>query len=131
VTIHNSIIAQNSVADGGAGPDCTGIVTSQGPNFIGSDAGCTLAGAGDDILNQYAFLGPLADNGGPTPTHALLPYSRALDAGSCTTLDGAPLLTDQRGVSRPQGAGCDLGAYESGLSTVPLPETRYLPVIRK
>lgn len=130
MTIHNSIIAQNSVADGGSGPDCTGVVTSQGPNFIGDPTGCTLSGAGDDIFNQYAFLGPLSDNGGPTPTHALLPYSHALNAGSCTDISGAPILTDQRGEPRPQGAGCDLGAFESALSTIPLPETFYLPVIQ-
>ncbi|MFZ1756431.1 MAG: CSLREA domain-containing protein [Caldilineaceae bacterium] len=130
VTIHNSLFAENSVADGGSGPDCTGIVSSQGPNLIGDPAGCTLAGADDDIRNQHAFLGPLTDNGGPTPTHALLPYSPALDAGSCTDISGAPVLTDQRGELRPQGAGCDLGAFESPLSTILLPVIRYLPVIQ-
>lgn len=129
VTIHNSIIAQNSIADGGSGPDCTGIVSSQGPNFFGSADGCTVAGAGDDILNQHAFLGPLADNGGPTLTHALLPYSPALDAGSCTDISGGSVLTDQRGEPRPQGAGCDLGAFESEISTIPLPERLLLPLI--
>ena len=53
-------------------------------------------------------LGPLADNGGPTRTHALLQGSPAIDAAStpdCPT-------TDQRGVVRPQGAACDIGSYE-------------------
>lgn len=53
-------------------------------------------------------LGPLADNGGPTLTMALLPGSPAIDAGSAV---GAP-ATDQRGVPRPQGAGVDIGAFE-------------------
>lgn len=53
-------------------------------------------------------LGPLADNGGPTLTMALLPGSPAIEAGS---LVGAP-ATDQRGVGRPQGAAMDIGAYE-------------------
>nr|BBJ47930.1 hypothetical protein SAVMC3_05590 [Streptomyces avermitilis] len=51
-------------------------------------------------------MGPLADNGGPTDTTALLPGSPALDAA-----DGCP-ATDQRGVARPQGTACDIGAYE-------------------
>ncbi len=53
-------------------------------------------------------LGPLADNGGPTLTMALLPGSPAINAG---TASGAP-ATDQRGVPRPQGAGVDIGAFE-------------------
>lgn len=53
-------------------------------------------------------LGPLADNGGPTQTMALLPGSTAVDhvPTPCGT------TPDQRGVARPQGAGCDAGAYE-------------------
>ena len=52
----------------------------------------------------------LADNGGPTKTHALVPGSPAFDLippGSCT------VTADQRGEPRPQGAGCDAGAYEA------------------
>jgi hypothetical protein len=54
------------------------------------------------------LLGPLADNGGPTQTHALLPSSPAIDAGDN---NGCP-PTDQRGVARPSGLACDIGAYE-------------------
>jgi hypothetical protein len=53
-------------------------------------------------------LGPVADNGGPTPTMALLPASPAIDAGD----DSVCPPTDQRGVTRPQGAACDIGAFE-------------------
>ena len=58
------------------------------------------------------ILGALADNGGPTNTHALGPTSPAIGAASqapdrCTG-------TDQRGVARPQGGACDIGAYEYG-----------------
>ncbi len=59
-------------------------------------------------------LGPLADNGGPTETHALLDFSPAIDAGgdiTCADVGGV----DQRNVPRPQGAGCDIGAYEAVL----------------
>ena len=51
-------------------------------------------------------IGPLADNGGPTPTRALLPKSVAIDAG---TASGAP-ATDQRG--RPRDSSPDIGAFE-------------------
>lgn len=57
-----------------------------------------------------AILGPLANNGGPTPTHALVAGSPAIDAvpGAHSECSG----TDQRGVARPQGVGCDSGAFE-------------------
>ena len=57
-----------------------------------------------------SILAPLADNGGPTPTHALVAGSPAIDAvpGVLPECSG----TDQRGAGRPQGAGCDIGAFE-------------------
>ncbi len=76
-----------------------------------------------DLRFVDPLLGPLADNGGPTPTHALLPGSPALDAipaADCTDDDDddpgtpeVPLARDQRGAVRPQGAGCDIGAFEA------------------
>ena len=75
---------------------------------------------GPNIFGQDPKLGPLADNGGPTPTEALLPGSPALDKGS-----SAGLTTDQRGAPRPfdlkgigsaaGGDGADIGAYERNL----------------
>src|ERR1019366_8634124 len=53
-------------------------------------------------------LGPLANNGGPTLTMALLPGSPAIDAGN-TSLAPA---TDQRGVPRPFSLAADVGAFE-------------------
>ena len=67
-------------------------------------------GAGNTTANPQ--LGPLADNGGPTNTHALLDGSSALDAGTSTD---AP-ATDQRGISRPQGIAFDIGAYERAIA---------------
>jgi hypothetical protein len=58
------------------------------------------------------MLGLLADNGGPTWTHALLPGSPAVYAGSGTDIEGNPVLRDQRCVSRPQGVANDIGAFE-------------------
>jgi hypothetical protein len=67
--------------------------------------------AGDPIIDPK--LAPLADNGGPTFTHALLPGSPAIDAGD----PGSSFSVDQRGVARPIAAGGlpDIGAYEANL----------------
>ena len=65
-------------------------------------------GPGSNIITGDPKLGPLATNGGPTETMALLSGSSALDAGTST---GAPSV-DQRGISRPQGSGYDIGAFE-------------------
>ena len=61
-----------------------------------------------DQPNTDPLLGPLADNGGPTLTHALGVGSPAIDSADA----GACPATDQRGVARPQGAGCDVGSFE-------------------
>ena len=60
--------------------------------------------------NTDPKLGPLANNGGPTLTMALLPGSPAIDAGD-TSLAPA---TDQRGFPRPAGLAADIGAFEYG-----------------
>jgi CSLREA domain-containing protein len=102
-TVHvlNTILAENS------GGNCGGAVTSFGYN-LDDAASCGFAEAGD-LAGLPANLGPLADNGGGTFTHALLPGSPALEAGD----DASCRPTDQRGVSRPQGLHCDIGAFES------------------
>ena len=107
-TLKNTIVANN-----GFGGDCEGPITSAGHN-LSSDSSCGLTGLGD-LSNTSPGLSPLADNGGPTFTHALLPGSPAIDAGSS---DCPPPGTDQRGAARPgdgDGDGtatCDIGAYE-------------------
>lgn len=111
-----------------------GTITSQGhnlsdsaiPGSVASDRGATPAG-----------LAPLAENGGPTATHALYKGSAAIDGANNT---GCP-ATDQRGTTRPQdgdgngSAICDIGAFESD-SELEEPEspdssdTMYLPVVQ-
>ena len=74
--------------------------------------GCPTGVTCDVIITGDPLLGPLADNGGFTQTHALLPGSSAIDKGNS---DPAVCPgTDQRGYTRPIGAGCDIGAYEYG-----------------
>lgn len=83
-------------------------MTSLGHN-LDSGSTCGFASPGD-LSNTDPKLGPLQNNGGFTATHALLPGSPAIDAGSP---DCPPLAIDQRGVARPQGPACDIGAYEA------------------
>ena len=104
-TLVNSIVASSTGADCAARSGGGGTVQSEGNN-IDSDGTCNLTAAGD-LPSTTPLLAPLADNGGPTLTHALLPGSPALDAGR-----DAGVLVDQRGVARPQGAGFDIGAFE-------------------
>ena len=113
-TISNSIVAGNK-AHGTIGisaerhvADCRGKVTSLGHNLIGDDSGCNYTPAVGDLVNVDPILVPLAGNGGPTFTHALLQESPAIDAGD----DSSCPETDQRGTPRPQGARCDIGAFE-------------------
>ncbi|NJK80831.1 MAG: hypothetical protein HC914_13415 [Chloroflexaceae bacterium] len=67
------------------------------------------------ILFADPQLNVLADNGGSTQTMALNENSPAIDAG---VANGCP-TTDQRGIARPQGAGCDIGAFEFNVQQVP------------
>ena len=119
----DSIVAGNTASD--SNDNCAGQMESAGYNLTDDPSAnntCSLAAAGD-ILGSNPGLGVLADNGGPTPTEALLAGSPAIDAGDpagCTDLLGDPLTTDQRGVTRPEppGGRCDIGAYEVALPAV-------------
>jgi CSLREA domain-containing protein len=122
VVIRNTIIADNEdVPAGGSTPDCGGEITSQGYNLIGSTSGCTFTPATGDLTGLASGLAALAQNGGPTATHALLPQSPAIDAGNparCADEQAMVLSTDQRGAPRPLGAACDIGAFELDLNSV-------------
>ncbi|MBI5567368.1 MAG: proprotein convertase P-domain-containing protein [Chloroflexi bacterium] len=99
-------LANTIIANSTGGVNCSGAITSLSHN-LGSDASCGLTATGD-ISNTDPLLGVLQNNGGSTPTRSLLSSSPALDTGNNT---GCPAI-DQRGVSRPQGSTCDIGAYE-------------------
>jgi IPT/TIG domain len=91
-----------------------GLIVSAGYN-LSTDASCSLTGTGD-VTSTPVGLDPagLQDNGGPTSTVGLLSTSTAIDRipTPCTDVDGDPIATDQRGVTRPRGPGCDVGAFE-------------------
>jgi predicted outer membrane repeat protein len=104
----------NTIISSAGGTDCEVYDLSSAPaslttnvnNFV-KDASCSPLLSGDPMLDPLG----LQDNGGPTETIALLSGSPAIDAGS-----GCP-ATDQRGIVRPQGSHCDIGAYEFVPST--------------
>ena len=107
VNLRNTIIAGNkdiSEPGVGASPDCGGSPISQGHNLIADRTGCDFAPRGGDKTNVKPLLGPLANNGGSTLTHALLAGSPAINAGR-----NSAAATDQRGVPRRTP---DIGAYE-------------------
>mgnify|MGYP000903248679 CR=1 FL=1 len=94
MTMSNTLIANST-----SGDDCYGLTA--GTNNLVEDGSCSASLTGDPLL------GPLADNGGATQTMAPLPGSPVIDAGA------GCLPADQRGIARPQGAACDIGAFES------------------
>jgi CSLREA domain-containing protein len=108
-TFRNTIVAKST-----AGDNCRGVAITDGGYNIDDGTTCGFSKA----ENSMPFTNPklasdLADNGGPTKTIALLRGSPALnaipdEANGC----GTDITTDQRGVVRPQGAGCDIGAFE-------------------
>jgi len=105
----------NSILANDAGGDCykvdDSIVYLGGVNLI-EDGSCETTSPN---LTGDPKLGPLANNGGPTQTFALLEGSPAIDSGVdevCAKKYGANNL-DQRGIPRPQGSHCDIGAFEA------------------
>jgi hypothetical protein len=94
-----SVTLRDSIVSGGDGPRCAGTIEDGGGNLrFPFDAGCPGS-------TENPLLKALAANGGRTKTRALDADSPAIDRVACTG-------TDQRGVARPQGPRCDVGAYE-------------------
>lgn len=108
IIFRNTIIAANGNKNCEKFPG-SGDFVSEGHNLT-SDQSCELHTMGDRVGNPN--LGPLADNGGPTQTHALMDGSDAIDEGDAKNCPE----TDQRGYLRPAGGGCDIGAFEVGAS---------------
>jgi len=110
VSLKNTIVANQVL-----GSNCAGGLVTTPLNSLDSDGTCGVA------ITANPLLGSLANNGGPTLTHALLPGSPAIDAGDAATCAAAPVNSaDQRGVIRPQGTSCDIGAFELQLGPLPV-----------
>jgi hypothetical protein len=112
-TVRNTIVAADT------GGDVNGAFSSGGYNLIGNTSGSSGFGTTGDQLNVSPLLGAFQNNGGPTPTMALLFGSPAIDKGN-----SFGLTTDQRGEPRPfdwpsvsnatGGDASDIGAFERG-----------------
>jgi hypothetical protein len=126
LNFRNTIVAGN-FAGGGQGHDCSGILTSQDYNLVGkSGFPCIFVVQPNDQVGTIASpldpkLAPLANIGGSTKTHMLLFNSLAINGGD----DATCATSDQRGVTRPIGPHCDIGAYEG------TPMGLFLPLILK
>ncbi len=151
VTITNSTISGNFVYGGGGGVfndsgtvtltrtlvsgnyagsaleirNNSGTITANNFNLFGYDGDDGVSGfspGATDIVPDVALSAilntNLANNGGPTQTQALVSGSPAVDA---VTTGCPPPATDQRGVTRPQGIRCDIGAFELESSPTPTP----------
>lgn len=107
ITLSNSIIAGNT-----SNQDCAGALITAGHNLT-SSAACPFDEESDILVSSNVVFtqvlsNMLNDNGGSTQTHALLPYSPAINAGGSGSCEAG----DQRSVPRPQSFTCDIGAYE-------------------
>ena len=130
LTFSNSTIADNIEVDGGETVVFRNTIVAGCNNDLGDgfttvaddynlDASDTCNMSGTDLRGVDPLLGPLADNGGPTQTRMPQPGSPASDAGNPGVAGSGGLTceaTDQRGVARPVGPRCDIGAFE-GLQT--------------
>ncbi|GAB4171185.1 MAG: hypothetical protein Kow0020_05800 [Wenzhouxiangellaceae bacterium] len=116
VGLVNTIIAGNDL-------NCSGSIVDVGGNLQFGGSQPTSCGATMPVADP--LLDVLADNGGPTRTMALLPGSPAIDAG----INVLCPPVDQRGVTRPQGPACDIGAFELEAGTGTLPPPAVVPVL--
>ena len=122
VVLHNTVVAGNVRSSDMALYDVQGTFDPASSHnligTIGTSVGLDGEGSvyGTDIEPLNPLLGPLADNYGPTQTHALLPFSPAIDRGSTAVAEAYGLAFDQRGAGFPRtvGAEADIGAYERG-----------------
>jgi hypothetical protein len=115
ISVENSIVALNTVEEPLSAERVPSNCGNSGISSLGynlesaADCGFTATGDLQNTDPQFTSSG-LQDNGGNTDTFALQGISPAVDVIPA----GAPecAVTDQRNIARPQGAGCDIGAYE-------------------
>ncbi len=119
VNITRSIVSNNTGGRYTGTPNCLGgPINSQGYN-LESGTDCGFTNTGDQQNTNPLLASSLASNGGATQTLALQDGSPAINkipASSCPA-------TDQRGISRPQGPACDIGAFEFRVPVLNLPHS--------
>lgn len=129
VTLTNTIVAGNTTFH--SGPDLLGTIATGGHNLFGTTSGATITLGPGDLVNPTPLLGPLGSFGGPTQTIPLLAGSPAIDAGSDAVCAGATVGNkDQRGITRPFGVHCDIGAFEYQVVNPLPPAPNPLPAAR-
>jgi uncharacterized repeat protein (TIGR01451 family) len=138
-TLH---LANSVLANAAAGANCVlatlyggGVITTNLNNLV-EDGTCSAGGV--NFRSGDPLLGALGNYGGRTPTFPLLLDSPAIDAGDAAICAAAPVAgVDQRGVTRPQGFGCDRGAFEAPATpklslakqVTPTPDVAYQGVV--
>jgi len=121
----NNMYLQNVLLAGNGANNCDGVLTSLGNN-LSDDTNCGGAFTQPGDQNSVSLpLKPLASYGGPTQAHMPLLGSAAIDGGMCI----GGVSDDQRGVSRPQGSTCDVGAVEVMVGEAN--PKAYLPIVHK
>ncbi|MCB0126293.1 MAG: hypothetical protein KDE58_28745, partial [Caldilineaceae bacterium] len=112
-------LANSIIANSTSGGDCVSNGATTGSHNLIEDTGSACGfsnGTDGNIIGSDPKLGPLTWSGGLGGTQTLTPLagSPALNAGNDATCAAAPVNNlDQRGITRPQGAHCDIGSYES------------------
>jgi hypothetical protein len=132
--VNNTIIAANFRPNDGTQDDILGTITVANNNLVGNAAysggisdganGNIVGNNGVGIIDINTVLDTtIANNGGTTPTHALVAGSPARNAGNnalAINPDSTPLINDQRGIGFPRivGGTVDIGSFEA-----PLPDS--------
>jgi CSLREA domain-containing protein len=107
-----TVILKNTIVANNTGGNCAGAIVNAGYN-LDSGSTCGFGSNNFSMSNTNPKLSSLANNGGPTQTMALLAGSPAIDTGNASFCSSSPVNgVDKRGVTRPKGAGCDIGAYD-------------------
>ena len=118
-SVKATVTLSMTIVDNGIG---SSNCSSNGPPIIDngynldSGSSCGFSSAQHSLSNTAPQLAALAPNGGPTQTMAL-PWSSPAFNAIPASVSGCSGSTDQRGIARPQGSGCDIGAFETLVSS--------------
>ncbi len=119
VTVSHALIADNTAPDQADLGGASNTIDVANSLVEAAPEPALITDGGGNVFGEDPLLAPLASNGGPNQTHALGAGSPALDGGDPGF--APPPATDQRGLPRVQGAGIDIGAYETQPTQEPPP----------